>query len=44
LGITLVVRIRESGSNTYEEKARNGKHLVKTIKEKQIFGSFPRLV
>ena len=34
LGITLVVRIRKSGSNSYQEKTRSGKHLDWTIEEK----------
>jgi len=35
LGITLVVWIRKFGSNSYQEKTRSGRHLVKTIEEKQ---------
>jgi len=35
LEISLVVWIRESGSNLYQEKARSGRHLVQTIEEKQ---------
>ena len=39
LGITLVVWIRESGNNSYQEKTRSGKHLDQTIEEKHL----PRL-
>ena len=39
LGITLVVWIRDSRSNSYQEKAKSGRHPVKIIEEKRL----PRL-
>jgi len=36
LGITLVVRNRESGSNSYQERSRSGRCLVNTIEEKHL--------